>query len=229
MIKKPVIHITRTTPGKSASFRGPPSTNTSLLTKPHVKSNVSDHGLNVSVDKTGLNVSGIPRLRKASASSNNCSINAGAASGLLRTEVRAMKRSEYEKDLKDKEKMAFEVKQLLDKEKERKQKEEIQKIRNQRNFRSKPIKHYTGLTPKPSEKSLTAPKSPQLSTSTLRLNDLSRNETANYNSSHRLSMALVDAPLVKKKAIVKCNHSLFAQQETVRMTTRTRTVSSNDM
>jgi len=45
-------------------------------------------------------------------------MNAGSGGGgLLRTELRAMKRSEYEQQLKDKEKMAAIIKHELDQEK----------------------------------------------------------------------------------------------------------------
>jgi len=64
----------------------------------------------MSVDKTA------GRVRKVSES--NSSMNAGSGGGgLLRTELRAMKRSEYEQQLKDKEKMAAIIKHELDQEK----------------------------------------------------------------------------------------------------------------
>jgi len=106
-VTKPPPHYMRTTPGKSASFRGTSATNTSV-NKPHPKSNVSDQALNVSTDKTG-------RVRKVSES--NTSMNGGAATGPLRTELRALKRSEYEQGLKEKEKMAAIIKHELDQEK----------------------------------------------------------------------------------------------------------------
>ena len=93
---------------------------------------------------------------------------------------------------------------------------------------------------KPSDKSLTAPKSPQLSTSTLRLNDISRNAqdtTENFASSHRLSMALVDASLLKKYSVNNSgtnnnnNTSKCANNNTCqgRMQMKSRTVSQNDL
>jgi len=223
-VTKPATNYMRTTPGKSASFRGTTATgagNTSL-NKPHPKSNMSDQALNVSTDKAG------GRVRKVSES--NSSMNGGSASGgLLRTELRAIQRSEYEQQLKDKEKMAAIIKHELDQEKLRKQQEEIQKIRNQRNFRSNPIKHYKPVTLKPSDKSLTEPKSPNLSTSTARLNEFSKHEPGtSYNTTHRLSMALVDAPLIKRP-IVKSHQCAAGLGEEGRVTAKTRTVSSNDL
>merc|ERR1719350_386440 len=112
--------------------------------------------------------------------------------------------------MKEKEQRAAILKHDLEQEKLKKQQEEIQKIRNQRNFRSNPIKHYKPIVLKPSDKSLTAPKSPQLSTSTMRSNDTSRNaqdNTENFANSHRLSMALVDAPLIKKYSVNNKNNN----------------------
>ena len=106
-VTKPASHYMRTTPGKSASFRGTSGANTSV-NKPHPKSNVSDQALNLTSDSAG-------RVRKVSESNN--SLNGGASGGLLRTELRAMKRSEYEQQLKDKEKMASIIKHELDQEK----------------------------------------------------------------------------------------------------------------
>jgi len=100
----------------------------------------------------------------------------------------------------------------------------------QRNFRSNPIKHYKPVTLKPSDKSLTEPKSPNLSTSIARLNELSRLDgtSNNYNTTHRLSMALVDAPLIKRP-IVKSHQCSGGVDEDGRMNPKTRTVSSNDL
>lgn len=227
LAKKPAPFM-RTTPGKSASFRSNP-TNTSLSMKPHAKSNMSD--LNLSVDKANLNSSAAAggfRVRKQSDSSTGGSTT--GIPGLRHTELRALKRQEYDQQMKEKEKHAAILKHEMDQEKLRKQAEEIQKIRNQRNFRSNPIKHYKPVTLKPSEKSLTEPKSPNLSTSINKLNDISRGGqdcTATMSqSSHRLSMALVDAPLGRKN----CTDASSNKQNTSgMMSCKARTVSQNDL
>lgn len=223
-LKKP-SNFMRTTPGKSASFRS--SSNSTSISKSHPKSNMSDYALNVSVDKTALNSSASNASRVRKQSDSNSSMN---QSGYLRTELRALKRNEYEQQLKEKEKMAAIIKHELDQEKLKKQQEEIQKIRNQRNFRSNPIRSYKPIQLKPSDKSLTEPKSPHLSTSTIRLNDISRNQdsTHNMSSSHRLSMALVDAPLIKKSANSN-NQSVHSSRNTARVPARNRAASQNDL
>lgn len=113
LAKKPAPFM-RTTPGKSASFRSN-LTNTSLSMKPHAKSNMSD--LNLSVDKANLNSTGGFRTRKQSDS--NCSIggNTSGVPGLRHTELRALKRQEYDQQMKEKEKHAAILKHELDQEK----------------------------------------------------------------------------------------------------------------
>lgn len=94
--------------------------------------------------------------------------------GLLHTEMRALKRHEYEQAQKEKERLAQLVKHDIEQEKIKKQQEEIQKIRSKSNFRSNPIKHYKPIELKPSEKPLTEPRSPQF------------NITQSINQSQRL-------------------------------------------
>jgi hypothetical protein len=103
----------RTTPGKSASFRSQPTSNTSMSVKPGHRSNMSD--LNLSVDKVNLNGTGGGfRVRKQSDSSMG---GAGQVPGLRHTELRALKRQEYDQQMKEKEKHAAVIKHELDQEK----------------------------------------------------------------------------------------------------------------
>jgi len=80
--------------------------------------------------------------------------------GLLHTELRALKRNEFEQQLKEKERVAVLKRRDLDMEKMRKQHEEIQKLRAQSQFKSNPIKHYRPVDLRPSERPLTSPRSP---------------------------------------------------------------------
>lgn len=204
-----------TLPSKSASFRN----NTSSLKSAHPKSNMSDQALNVSTDK--LSASNASRIRKTSES--NSSIN--GAPSFLHTELRAAKRQEYEQHIKERDRKVEILKKEMELDKLRKQQEEIQKIRNQRTFRSNPIKYYKPVDLKPSVKHLTEPVAPNLSTSQLRLNNISRNDSCNVSSSHRLSMALVDAPLNKKS----CPNSSRAANASTLKSSKQRTVSQNDL
>jgi hypothetical protein len=215
--KMPVL--TRSTPGKSASFkqqndttqsssksRGqtlianiksnfmkskPSSSSSSNASKPSGNSSANTSKLNSYNSEKDLNVSSSKKaasssnkssgmlssfhLRKKSennkpintsttAPSNSSSSNPNT-SGFLRTEIRAMKRSEYEQSIKEKEKMACIIKNDLEQEKMRKQKEEVNRIRSKSQFRVEPIKKYKPIEIKPSEKQLTRPKSPQFNLS----------------------------------------------------------------
>ena len=80
----------------------------------------------------------------------------------LHTEARAQKRQQYDKYLKDKERMAELIKKNLEMQKMIESKNEIQKMRSQLLFKSKPFKQLKAMEIKPSEKPLTEPKSPHL-------------------------------------------------------------------
>lgn len=86
--------------------------------------------------------------------------------GLLHTEMRALKRNEYDQHMKERERMANLIRQDMEQEKMRKQQEEIQKLRIKNTFKSNPIKHYKPVELKPSEKQLTSPRSPQFAINT---------------------------------------------------------------
>jgi hypothetical protein len=85
--------------------------------------------------------------------------------GFLHTEVRALKRGEYDYQMKEKEKLADQIKQDLEAERLRRQQEETQRLRTKSNFKVQPIKQYKPIEIRPSEKPLTAPRSPNLATS----------------------------------------------------------------
>lgn len=181
---------------------------------------MSDQALSISTDK--LNASNASRIRKTSES--NSSMNAAPG---LHTELRAAKRQEYEAHIRERDRKAEILKKELELEKLKRQQEEIQKIRNQRTFRSNPIKHYKPVEIKTSEKHLTEPVGPNLSTSQLRLNDISNNESsANISSSHRLSMALVDAPLIKKTCPKSRSHNSSSMASKL---SKQRTVSQDNL
>ena len=138
-------------------------------------------------------------------SSGNCNLTRKPSEtkplGLMHTELRALKRSEYDQQQKEKERMAMLLRRDLEEEKMRRQQEEIQKIRSQRHtFRSRPIKQYKAVEVKPSTKPLTEPKSPQLGTS---LNQSSRLKSATSMLSLQYSAmtdALIDNSNLKKSA-----------------------------
>lgn len=158
--KKP-SNLTRSTPGKSASFKQQPNSQkkTNIITN-MIKSKTSSkmsyssdnefNSTNNSLDSTHDSTLG---SRKKS--DNNKPV------GLLHTELRALKRNEYESQMKERERMANLKKQDLEQEKMKKQQEEIQKLRLKNTFKSNPIKHFKPVEVKPSERPLTEPKSPQ--------------------------------------------------------------------
>ena len=247
--KQQPVMVNRTTPGKSASFRVS-SNNTSVTSGKPTKPSTSEHNLNTSennicdlkqVKSNAFNTSttgatNTSRIRKKSES--NCSISAANTSstanpGYLHTELRAFKRQEYDQAVKEKEKMASLLKQELESDKLKKQQEEIQKIRMQRNFRSNPVKHYKPVELKPSVRPLTDPKSPQLSNSMLKLNSsaMGRHNDSmnNQSSSHRLSMALVDAPIIRKYNGGNMSKNDTQLQAKPRLTSKQRTVSQDDV
>jgi len=205
---------------KSSSFKCKVnSTNTSIVNvKPVnvslVKPSSSDYHLsntqnnNISVSSSSALDSS--RLRKKS--DNN---NKQASNGFLHTELRALKRQEYEQSMKEKEKMAIQMKHDLDSERLKKQQEEIQKIRIQRTFRSQPIKHYKPIELKPSEKPLTDPKSPNLTGNhhNSKLSNMSTASKKNDSFGIQSFNALVDAPLTNKSTT---NSNLFRSNSLLR-------------
>jgi hypothetical protein len=102
--------------------------------------------------------------------------------GLLHTELRALRRNEFEQQLKEKERMAVLKRRDLEMEKMRKQQEEINRLRSQLTFKSNPIKQYKPVEVKPSEKPLTEPRSPQFNASMHRQRSLISNSTSNLSS-----------------------------------------------
>ena len=247
--KQQPVMVSRTTPGKSASFRVS-SNNTSVTSGKPTKPSASEHNLNISensdlkqVKTTALNTStqaanNTSRIRKKSES--NCSISTANTSsstanpGYLHTELRAFKRQEYDQSMREKEKMASLLKQELESDKLKKQQEEIQKIRMQRNFRSNPVKHYKPVELKPSVRPLTDPKSPQLSNSMLKLNSSAMGRhndesMSNQSSSHRLSMALVDAPIIRKYNGGNMSKHDSQLQAKPRLQSKQRTLSQDDV
>lgn len=155
--------MTRSTPGKSASFKQQPSS----LKKTNIISNIlktkNSNKFSYSSDSefnstnNSLNSTHDSTLGSRKKSDSNKPV------GLLHTEVRALKRNEYESHMKERERMANLKKQDLEQEKMKKQQEEIQKLRLKNTFKSNPIKHFKPIEVKPSERPLTEPKSPQFS------------------------------------------------------------------
>ena len=62
-----------------------------------------------------------------------------AVGGFLHTEIRALKRSEYDQQMKEKEKLGNQMRHELEMEKLRKQQEEVANLRNKSNFKVKKI------------------------------------------------------------------------------------------
>lgn len=215
--KKPIL-ANRSVAGKSASFKHNPNntsiTNTSISQKPCSSTNVSlvkpsssDHHLN-STQTSQANTSTVldsTRTRKKSETKQT-------SNGYLHTELRALKRQEYDQSMKEKEKLAQQMKHDLDLARLKKQQEEIQKIRMQRTFRSNPIKHYKPVDIKPSERPLTEPKSPHLSVSNTKLANLSQT-SKNDSFNTRSFAALVDAPLRTEPT---ANSNLFRSNSLLR-------------
>jgi len=78
----------------------------------------------------------------------------------LHSETRAAKRHQYDQYLKDKEKMQELIKKNLDMQKAIENKNDIQKLRSQMTFKSRPFKQCKPMEIRPSEKPLTDPRSP---------------------------------------------------------------------
>lgn len=210
------LGLTRSTPGKSASFKQssdsskPPKTQSNIMasfksnfmkSKPSTPStklstHTSERDLSSSnaiahLDSTEANKVGNSskllssfHLRKKSETKPVIS-----GGGLLHTELRALRRNEYDQTMKEKEKIAILVKQDLEAEKARKQQEEINRLRTKSQFRFQPIKQYKPIEIKPSEKPLTNPRSPQLITST------NTSHMSSHGSRSRLNLSTSHQPV----------------------------------
>jgi hypothetical protein len=209
---------------KSASFKCKVnSTNTSIVNpKPTsnislVKPSSSDYHLNSTQNSNNNNNNNISISSSSALDSSRMrkKPDKQASNSFLHTELRALKRQEYDQSMKEKEKMAIQVKQDLDSERLKKEQEEIQKIRMQRTFRTQPIKHYKPIEIKHSEKPLTDPKSPNLTVNHHHNSKLGNMSTTNKNISFN---ALVDVPLTTNRSTTNSNlfrsNSLLRNQET---------------
>jgi hypothetical protein len=233
-LSKKSLLANRSISGKSASFKYQPNSNntSTCVPKPNstslVKTSSSSNDLNLNSNHTSHNTSAnstmcldASRVRKKSETRQQQN---SSSNGFLHTELRALKRQEYDHNMKEKEKIALQMKQELDIERLKKQQEEIQKIRMQRTFRSNPIKHYKPVELKPSDKPLTEPKSPQLSVSTTKLANLSlasKNDSFNIRS----FSALVDAPIRNKPT---SNSNLFRSNSLMRNQKQRNMANSHD-
>lgn len=183
--------LTRSTPGKSASMRGDKKPNIiksllmktpkqiSLPPKPTVSSSHTQQQVpssdNVnSGHKPSTSSSNLKSLSNTSTTSaTSTSMHTRKASetskiplsnGLLHTELRAAKRFEFEQNMKEKERLAEQQRLHYEQEKQRQEREIVQRLRTASNFKSQPIRHYRPVEVKPSERPLTSPKSPNLAT-----------------------------------------------------------------
>jgi hypothetical protein len=167
-------------PAKSASFKSKLNTTADNAHPTAPIKDSSSTGKNTSLNCSGaMAIASANRSRKPSESKptnlsiSNCNASHVIAGGPMHSELRALKRNEYDQQQKEKERQAMAMRRDLDAAKMKKQQEEIQKIRNQRHtFRSRPIKHYKPIEVKSSEKPLTEPKSPNLSTSQQNISQL---------------------------------------------------------
>ena len=132
--------------------------------------NLNESGSSIQTSGTNMSGFGWSRERKKTAAQDTSRSNSNANnySGFLHTELRAQKRQEFEMTLKEKDRIVAKLKREMEAEKLRKQQDEIQKIRLQNTFRSRPIMHYKPVEIKPSEKPLTDPKSPQFGAAAIR-------------------------------------------------------------
>jgi hypothetical protein len=196
--------LTRSTPGKSASFKQHPDSagkqrptliatlKSSFMrtkqTTPNTPQTASSTSSNLSrstsykSDRDLSHVSSTDGLGKAAAatSSSGSKLMSGlnhlrkksatSGGGYLHTEMRALKRGEFEQQMKEKEKAANEMRRELEADRLRRIQEETQRLRTKSVLKVQPIKQYKPIEIKPSEKPLTDPKSPNL--------------TATFNSSH---------------------------------------------
>lgn len=218
--RAPVAGLTRATPGKSASFKQSQhnssglNSESSTLKPAHLNRTATGASASTANDTCNMTRedSHLKTFNESTASSarvnSSSNLNSFNTSnmrkrsetkpcGLLHTELRALKRNEFDQSLKEKERMAILLRRELEEEKMKKQQEEIQKIRAQRNFRSRPIKHYKPVEVKPSEKPLTEPRSPQLGVSFKNISGMKTISSSSLQlSSYSAANALVDAPLV---------------------------------
>lgn len=227
----------------SSSFpiKAKPNANSSLLTG--AKSDVLNGTVTLSgggggggaLDNTQESVIAPKTLNgSGSSSTRNISMNSSMASArprkkseqtmmplgnssFLHTELRAQKRQEFEQQMKEKERIVANIKRDMEMEKLRKLDEEIQKIRAQNTFRSRPIKHFRPVEIKPSTKLLTDPRSPcpglstSRTTSRTNLSSMRHASTSNLASTSNnfsnlssMSNALIDSHNV---VIIKNSHS----------------------
>ena len=163
--KKPLL--TRSTPGKSASFKQQTTvakkTNIiSSIMKPRTLTKTTSYSSDAEFNSTTTSLDSTHDSIKSNVSnlSGRKKSDSNKPVGLLQTELRALKRNEYEYQMKEKERIANLKKQDLEQDKMKKQHEEIQKLRLKNTFKSNPIKHYRPVDIKPSERPLTEPKSP---------------------------------------------------------------------
>jgi targeting protein for Xklp2 len=84
----------------------------------------------------------------------------------MHTEIRALKRSEFEQQMKEKEKAENEMRRELEAKLILQEQQERQRLRALTNFKVQPIKHYKPIEIKPSEKPLTDPIAPWKAAST---------------------------------------------------------------
>lgn len=80
--------------------------------------------------------------------------------GLLHTEMRAMKRSEYDQQMREKERMAQQMRAQIEAQKAQQEHEELTRMRSQSVVKAQPLRYYKPIDIKPSEQPLTAPRSP---------------------------------------------------------------------
>ena len=180
--KKPTILI-RSASGKSASFKQSKPVNSNLgasssfmtnnnnksklvnnthLIKPAKSDQNLDSANTSSILETNNRLNDSKTRKRTDTSKQN--------GNFLHTEVRALRRNEYDQMMKDRERQGALIKQELEAKELKRQMDEIQRLRMARSFKSNPIKHYNKVEVKPSERPLTEPKTPPLSASNTRLN-----------------------------------------------------------
>jgi hypothetical protein len=197
--------LTRATPGKSASFKQHPesakqqrpniiaSLKSSFMrsrqtpTKQPAETPSSAHSSRIGSYKSDRDLSQLDHTNSGMEKTTNASKllssfshlrkKSATPGGFLHTEVRALKRGEYDQAMKEKERLADQIKQDLEAERLRREQEETQRLRTKSNFKVQPIKQYKPIEIRPSEKPLTEPKSPNLSSANL------THHTSKFNSS----------------------------------------------
>jgi hypothetical protein len=174
------LQSSNATVSKSASF------NQHSLGNFHRNGSLKPNSNNYPLRALNLTQDSISKINESSSSSSMTKRASESLSrpipGLLHTELRALRRNEFEQQLKEKERMAVLKRRDLELEKMRKQQEEINKIRSQTAFKSNPIKQYKPVEVKPSERPLTEPRSPQFNASMNRQRSVISNSTSNLSS-----------------------------------------------